>query len=193
VTVASSVVSLCFDRTILAVDPATSEVRWRFGPGLGWTLSDAQGLPLDEAALPQCQHGIEVDGHRLLLYDNGRDRGESQAVEWLLDPATLTATRTWQWTEPGWFVDIWGDVDELGSERVLVTEANRCGSGLASSIVEVDRATGAVASRLVLPVGSGTYRAERYDGCDLFANTRWCSALAERRAALDAFFTQVGP
>lgn len=184
------VVGMCFDRSILAVDPATAEVRWRFGAGQGWTVQDDDGVLLGEDALPQCTHGFEVAGTRLLLYDNGRDRGASQVVEWDLDVDALVATRRWAWTEPGWFSEIWGDVDALGNERVLVTQANRCTSPVPTQIVEVDRATGAVASRITFPARAGTYRSERYDGCELFANARFCPAVAERRAALDAFFTR---
>ena len=49
-------------------------------------------------------------------------------------------------------------------------------------MLEVDRATGAVASRTTLP--DGGYRAERYDGCALFDSVRACPALAARDAAL---------
>jgi hypothetical protein len=60
---------------------------------------------------------------------------------------------------------------------VLVTEASSFG---VADIVEVDRATGGVASRMTFDDGGYTYRADRYEGCDLFTSTRACDTLKAR-------------
>lgn len=176
-------VSLCFERTILVVDAATGAEKYQFGAGHGWTLLDAAGNALGPGALPQCQHGLEVDGDRVLVYDNGQDRLNSSAQEWQLDPKSRTATLLWSWSEPSWKEDYLGDIDYLPDGRVLITEATMFGDG---DIVEVDMATGTVVSRMVLDQGGLTYRSDRYDGCDFFHSTSACEALATRHAEVAA-------
>ena len=170
-------------------DATDGALRWQLGAGLGWTVLDEQGQPLTDDALPQCIHGAEVDGDRFLLYDNGRDRSLSQVVEWQIDGDAKIARRLWSWSEPGWQEDILGDVDVLSVDRVLVTQA-RLGCGVApdTTIVEVDRKTGAVANRTTFPGAGVGYRAERYDGCSVFASARHCPEVADRRAALEPVF-----
>jgi hypothetical protein len=82
----------------------------------------------------------------------------------------------------------------LANGRILVTQAHpECWAeieGDRSAIVEVDRETGQVASRLLFPESEDTiYRSERYDGCLLMSSTLACPELAERR---DALAGQVG-
>jgi hypothetical protein len=179
-------VSLCFSKQILAIDEATHAVRWQLGRGLGWTVQDAAGNPLGEEALPQCQHGLAVAGDRLLVYDNGQDRYQSAAEEWSIDGASRTATLEWSWTEAGWTEPYLGDVDWLPDGRVLVTEATSFGP---ASIVDLDPATGEVGGRLRFDQGGYTYRAERYQGCDLFTSVRACPALADRYAEVSGALT----
>jgi hypothetical protein len=174
-------VSLCFAHQILAIDGYTGSLLWQLGRGKGWTVLDAVGLPLSEDQLPQCQHGLDVVGNTFLVYDNGQDRPRSSASEWNIDPLARTAQRTWYWTEPGWKEDFLGDIDYLPNNRILVTEASQTG---VSDIVEVDRATGLVASRASLAAGGFTYRAQRYDGCELFTSVAACDAIAARYSAL---------
>ncbi|MEQ1571371.1 MAG: hypothetical protein ABMA64_37430, partial [Myxococcota bacterium] len=170
-------VSLCFSRQILAIGEPRGDLRWQLGAGLGWTVVDADGAALGDEALPQCQHGLEVEGDRLLVYDNAQDRDGSSVSEWRIDPATRTATRLWLWEEPGWQLDYLGDVDALPGGRVLVTQATTFGP---AQIVEVDRASGRVASRLSFDDRGYTYRAERIDGCDLFTSVSACPSTRER-------------
>ncbi|MEQ1505715.1 MAG: hypothetical protein ABMB14_26005 [Myxococcota bacterium] len=186
-------VSLCEVQKILAIDEATGDVVWDLSADAGWTVVDELGAPLGPEVLPQCAHGLEVDGDDLLVYDNGRDRGQSQAIRWHVDAATHTLSRVWAWTERGWDLPTLGDLDDLGNDRILVTEAAE-GSldAPATAFVEVDLATGAVASRLSMPRGFRHvgYRGERYDGCALFANTATCPALAARATALAPLFAE---
>lgn len=178
-------VSLCFEHQLIAIDGDNGDVLWQLGAGRGWTVLDEAGDPLPESALPQCQHGVEVDGDRFLLYDNGQDRGYSQAVEWEIDGIDHTAQRSWAWSEPGWSEAFLGDVDYLKGGRVLITEA-RFGSLFGQSeIVEVDRDTGRVASRMSFSANEGAYRAERYGGCEMFRSARHCPELAQRIVELE--------
>ncbi len=180
-------VSLCFDESILALDGVTGDVLWHLGANKGWTLLDAAGSPLDDGYLPQCQHGLEILGDdHLLVYDNGRNRGFSTAQEWTIDPVTRTATQLWLWQEPGWDEAVLGDIDLLPDDRVLITAATFIGT---SEIVEVDRATGDVASRIRLDSGGYTYRSERYSGCDLFSDTTVCDTLAARHEEVSTLLT----
>jgi hypothetical protein len=174
-------VSLCFEQQILALDGATGEMLWLLGADLGWTVQDGLGNTLSDEDLPQCQHGLEVDGDTLLVYDNGWQRQESSVAEWQIDAEQRIATRLWTWTD-GWYEFALGDADWLPGDRVLVTKAASFGE---AEITEVDQATGQVASRMRFDQGGYTYRAERYDGCDLFTSVRACEALATRYAELE--------
>lgn len=178
-------VSLCFSWQLMAIDGDSGDVLWQLSAGRGWTVLDEAGEPLPESALPQCQHGVEVDGDRFLLYDNGHDRPFSQAVEWEIDGINRVARKLWAWSEPGWSEDFLGDVDYLEGDRILITKGRFGGFFGASEIVEVDRATGAVASRMTFSGNEGAYRAERYGGCELFRSVRHCPELAERLEALE--------
>jgi hypothetical protein len=183
-------VSLCKDWSILSIDADSGELRYKLARGEGWTVLDEAGLELGEDELPQCQHGNEVIGDDvLLLYDNGSARDESRILELALDPEARIARRLWQWSELGWHEGTLGDVDVLEGGRLLVTQAHpECWThtpGDRSAIVEVDRATGRVASRLTFPSVEDTiYRSERYGGCTLMSSTLACPGLAARREEL---------
>ncbi|MCB9685600.1 MAG: aryl-sulfate sulfotransferase [Alphaproteobacteria bacterium] len=181
-------VSLCYGQQFWAIDGTDGSMKWRVGANLGWTVLDENGNPLSQSDLPQCQHGTErIDAKHFLFYDNGQLRGESRATEWYFDPDTKVAQRVWNWTEPGWFQPFLGDADDLGNGRVLLTQADiGCHVPRLSQIVEVDRATGRVANRMTYPNDLwGSYRTQRIDGCDLFANAKYCPAVAAR---LDEIF-----
>lgn len=179
-------VSLCFGQQLLALDAVDGALLWQLGPGLGWSVQDASGVELGDAALPQCQHGVDVlGGGRFLVYDNGVVRRTSSASEWLVDPVARTATRIWHWTETGWYEPFLGDVDRLSDDRTLVVEASLFDR---ADLVEVVRSTGAVAGRMTLTSGS-LYRAERYDGCAFFDDATACGALADRHGRFEAALT----
>ena len=58
----------------------------RFGRVLEqFDLVDADGDRLRDENFPQCQHGLEIDGDTLLVYDNGTENGWSRATEYTLD------------------------------------------------------------------------------------------------------------
>ncbi len=185
-------VSLCKPSQVLAVDPATGEVAWTFGPGGDLTLLDPAGAPLGDNAWPQCQHGLELVGDELLVYDNGQQRQASRAAAYRVDEAASTATLTWTWDDEPWYEFALGDIDPLPGERVLVTQGHlECGVGTVpgdtTSLLEIDRATDRVAWRLdMASVHDAVYRAERVDLCDAVPHVRWCpdaAALLAARAA----------
>ena len=136
------------------------------------------------------QHDPEYseDG-RVLVYDNGYDRpgtDYSRVAEFQLDTDAMTATLLWEWTEDDWYNPIVGDADWLDNGNVLVTKGfYRCWSPSSpdtSAIVELDPDTLEVGWRLKwVSRDKATFRAERYDGCDIFDNnTRFCDDAAER-------------
>lgn len=125
------------------------------------------------------------DDH-FLVYDNGQNRNESAASEWVFDPVSRTAELQWAWTEPGWSEPFLGDIDDLGNDRVLITQATFFGP---SQVIEVDRASDQIASRLSFDNGGLTYRAERYDACELFSDATACGELGARHALFEATLT----
>ena len=176
--------SLCYDWSVLSVEPTTGEPRWLLRRGEGWTVRDADGTVLDEEALPRCTHGLEVDGDRVLLYDNGQTTDTSSAEEWSLDPATRTATKLWEWTEPGWQEDFLGDVDWLGADRVVITQARLAGI---PEVLEVDRSTDEVVRRWDFAGNGRVYRAELLPTCTLLPQlTAACPATAARYAEVQS-------
>jgi hypothetical protein len=179
--------SLCYSRQIIAVDVASGEPLWKFGYGGDFTQVDDNGDPIPgQDDFPQCQHGLQMDGTHLLVYDNGFSRGYTRAVEYELDLQAMTAKKTWEYLDEGFWEEYHGGTDWLTPDhnRVLVAEGNNdCGntSDRHSQIVELDRGAGAEVHRLIMrDIGHWIYRAHRVDGCDAFANTKYCPALAAR-------------
>jgi hypothetical protein len=179
--------SLCFSFLVVAIDVDSGEPLWKFGYGGDFDLTDAEGHVLsDQSDFPQCQHGLETDGNRLLLYDNGFDRGYTRAVEYELDLENGRAHKTWEWGDEGFWEKYHGSVEWLTPEhdRVLMAQGNNdCGeiSSRHSQIVEVDRTTNEPVHRLTLrDIGHWIYRAHRMDGCEMFSNAKYCPELGER-------------
>jgi hypothetical protein len=173
------------------IDRATGERTHRFGHGGDFILIDASGVALPDAEFPYVQHGPDYQEDRVLVYDNGTGRpggSYSRVAEYQLDLVNLQATLLWSWTEPGWNNPILGDADYLPGGNVLVTQGfNSCldpfGNDV-SELVELSPPSGQV-WRLKWPSRTHTtYRAERYQGCDVFANARYCPDVATRLAEL---------
>jgi hypothetical protein len=172
--------SLCYTDLIVAVDVASGSVLWRLGRDGDFTVVDAAGAALGDAGFTDCQHGVDVDGDRLIAYDNGVTAPNSRVVEYTLDEATMTATLDWTWTEPGWNHDWLGDVDWLPGDHVLITRGNQdCSWGGGDSVktrfVEVDKATDAIVWKAAFGDDDHlSYRAQRTDACDVMPDVRWC-------------------
>ncbi|MEZ4241973.1 MAG: aryl-sulfate sulfotransferase [Myxococcota bacterium] len=176
------------------IDRATGALTHVFGHGGDFELVDTAGQPLPDSEYPYVQHGPDYVDDRVLLYDNGQGRpggSYSRVAEYELDLTANVATLLWSWTEPGFDYPILGDADYLDAGRVLVAKgANRCldpfGTG-ASEVLELQPEGGSarVIWRMTWPDRShAIYRAQRYGGCDVFANARYCPTVAARIAEL---------
>ncbi len=174
---------------LVRIDPETERHTSVLGPGGDYELLDADGDPADEADWFYWPHSPEVAGDRVLFYDNRNPRPTtetSRAVEFTLDEEAQTAQVSWEWTERNFREQAWGDVDALPSGDVLVTIAHCEACELSdtqgrSAVVEVERETGDVLWRLTWPEATdGLYRADRIDGCALFANARYCPSIRSK-------------
>jgi hypothetical protein len=190
-------VSEYYGSHIFRVDRATGDVTWVLGPGGDFDLYDADGTPLSDEDWFYNQHEPEWDGTRVLMHDNGTDRPIdiedrfSRALELEIDVSAWSATILWSWTEDEWFEPILGDADRLPNGNVLVTQGH-CSccwwrgfgnpAGHESALVEVEPVSGDVAWRMDWPdTDAGGFRAERYDGCEIFSNAAYCPSIAAMR------------
>lgn len=173
-------VNLRHRHQLIRLDRQTGDRVWTLGLGGDFALIDADGRPLPDAEWFYGAHAPELDLPRVLLYDNGWSRpgaAYSRLLELELDEVARTAKVVWTWTEPGWYEPIWGDVDRLPDGRVQLVRAHcgACKPGQVTEVVEVDPATGEVVWRLTFDTEDDAgFRAERIDGCALFANERYC-------------------
>ena len=190
-------VSLYVGQAVWRIDRNTGQRTHVFGAGGDFTLLDTDGNALPAAEWPYAQHDPDfTDDDRILVYDNGVGRpggSYSRVAEYQLDLDTREATLLWSWTEEGWYTPIVGDADYLPSGNVLITKGVIPGFppliGQASALIEVDPSTDTVVWRMDFDDGAaGVFRSQRYEGCDLFRNTKHCddaaNELAELRAAV---------
>lgn len=167
-------VNLLYTEDIVRIDRETGDLTWTLGPGEDFTLLDLEGEVSEDWY--SGVHSLVLEGTTLWMVDNGISSGRSRVLALDLDIPARTATIVWSWSESGWFDSTWGDVDVLSPERILVTRANReCDHSV--QLVEVERSTGAVVSRLTIGDGTSAYRGQRIDGCELFSNTLYCESL----------------
>ena len=182
-------VSFKFLNRWVRIDRDTGAITWQLGFVGDFALQDPSGAPLGDAEWFFGQHDPEWDPRtsRLLVYDNGSSRPlgglpYSRIAEYLLDIPARTATLTWTWTEPNWYEPYYGDADRLPSGHVLVAMGHcNCVEQVAdhhSAIAEIDPENDEVVWRLeTADPQDGLYRAERIDGCALFANAKYCPAI----------------
>lgn len=177
------VVSVCHGEAVIGIDVATDEVVW--------SLAEWGDLDLTAGEYPIIQHGLDIDGQHILLYDNGAVP-TTRAVEYAIDAKAGTATQTWSWTEDGLHEDWgWGDVDYLGADHVVITKGHvpRWSGEDRSEVIAVDRGDDSVVWRLTFTEETdAVYSADRIGGCDLFAETSRCPDLAARLDSLDSWF-----
>jgi hypothetical protein len=129
--------------TVAEVDAGTGEVVWHAGPGL-----------LDWPHMPR-----RLEDGAVLVFDNGRHRGWSRAVELGRDGRVR-----WSWPSrpsPRFFSDVRGAAQRLANGNTLLTESER------GRALEVTR-DGAVVWEYHNPVRRGAavrriYRMERYE------------------------------
>lgn len=178
---------------LVAVDADSGDWRWTFGAGGDFTLRDSSGEPLGDDGFPSWAHGAQFDGRTLLIYDNGVSPRRSRVVAYDLDVETFTATLLWEWTEADWYESTLGSTDWLPDGRVLVgaghAECFSTNPGDRTTLLEIDPATGEKRWELRYDdVETMAYRADWADPCALFANGRYCPAVAERAAELASVF-----
>jgi hypothetical protein len=177
------VVSVCIGEALIGIDVETGEVIW--------SLADWGSLELTEGDYPAIQHGLDIQDQRVLLFDNGA-APTTRAVEFAIDSAAGTATQTWEWTEPDFRQWAWGDVDYLGEDRIVIAKAalgDWGGEDAFTEVVEVDRGDDSVVWRLTFSDDTDAiYSADRIGGCELFADTSRCPALATRLEELSRWF-----
>ena len=103
---------------IFEIDRASGELLWT----LGGPESDFE-LDTGGTEFSQFQHQFEILDDGILIFDN-RDEvvNSSRVVEYALDEASWTATRTWQYVpDPQVYCYGMGDVHRLPSGNTLVT------------------------------------------------------------------------
>jgi hypothetical protein len=89
----NTLVSVHYFNQILSIAPDWRSLEWRLG-GVRATTAVAA---TDQFSGQHTAHEISTD--RVLLFDNGRDRGgDSRAIEFQLD--SNQATKVWQWSPP---------------------------------------------------------------------------------------------
>jgi hypothetical protein len=121
-----------------------------------------------------------VWGDRLWIYDNGWDYDETRALMYTLDTDTMTAELTFAYAEAGWEEHVWGDADELDNGNVLINMGHAwCKGGNESHFGALTELAVPSATPIwradFLDRDDASYRAQRVHGCELFANSRWCS------------------
>lgn len=176
---AAAYASLCELQLLIRIDVATGELVWTLGVGGDFTLLDGDGQALPDDQLPQCQHGVDVEGDRWLMMDNGREREQSRALALTIDQDARTATLDWEWTRDDWFNDILGEADFLGDDHRLVVNGVAHGMGTRPWIAEVHAPTGEIVWQANFSNRDWIYRVERIDGCDAFQNARYCPGLVD--------------
>ena len=123
-----------------------------------------------------------------MIYDNGRFRSDgkyTRVLELDVDLEARTAQRVWRYTETDWYDALFGDADRLPNGNVLITQGFKYTQAIVhdpknrTSIIEVDPLTHDVVHRLDFQEEDDTsYRADRVDGCALFANRAYCQSLS---------------
>lgn len=186
-------VNTCYLYLTMAVDAEDGTWLWSFGQDGDFALVDPDGHALPDSEFPQCQHGLQRVGDKLLVYDNGFDRGYSRAVEYTLDLDTMVATENWSWTEDDWYETTLGSVDYLPSGHVLIGMGHaECFSSNPrdhTTTVEIDPTSGEKLWELrYAATDQMAYRADWADPCTLFTNGKYCPAVASRAEALAGAF-----
>jgi len=128
--------------TIVAVDRSGGDIRWAFGgDGGDFTLSGGEHAGFEQ------QHGFDVLGDNVLLFDNGSvERYSSRIEEYVLDVDAGTATLVWDYEpDPPLYCAFLGDAQRLPDGNTLATFS--CAGQL--DLVAPD---GSLISRLTMPM-----------------------------------------
>ena len=159
---------------LLRIDRITGRLTWRMGwSSDDWQVVDEAGTPLQDTAWFAAQHGPELQGDRLVLFDNGATRPDglySRGVGLQLDPAAMTLTPVWEWTEADFHEPFFGNVDGLLQGHHLIAtghchDCNDNGESRTGFVVEVDAAGEEIYRLAFADWTHSLYRAEFIDGC----------------------------
>ncbi len=176
--------------SIIKIDYETKAVLWTLGVDGDFVLLEPDGTPAEDYRWFFMQHDAKRYGDRMVIYDNGllrRDYGGpynySRALELELDEQAMTARITFEYDEAaeGWIEEAWGGCDLLANGNYFIAmghcwDCNPNNTHL-SALVEVDP-NGRQISRLEWTNPEvALYRADRIDGCAIFANTTYCPEL----------------
>jgi hypothetical protein len=166
---------------LFKLERSSGDIVWRLGGSYDTTSLGPGDFTFDPPA-SQFSDSHEPEFHAdgtLILYDNGgysqsggfggnSQNYHSRVVEYQLDEAQKTATRTWEfpgsfdvdaWYKTSWYSPFWGDADRLPNGNVLVTAPTKSASA-STRIFEVTRA-GKVVWELTFPANVGTFKADR--------------------------------
>lgn len=187
-------ISVCFQNQIVAVDVATGNVRWTLGAEGDFRAVDTLGNDLGRDGFMWCSHGLQVEGDRLLVYDNGRDpRPFSRATEYQIDEAARTATLVWEYTEPNWYEQSLGGVDWTLRGDVMIGmghgESFSQSPGDRTTVVEADGSTGNKLWEMQFnDVRDMSYKVDAIDPCAIFSNAKYCRVTERRLETLESIF-----
>jgi hypothetical protein len=123
------------------------------------------------------QHDPEIhDDGTILVFDNHYGYGSppagttSRVIEFKLDEDAKVARPTFEfpgsysnvdgWYKDTWLTPYWGDADRMKNGNVLVCAGERDSTGQ-THVFEVRPSDGAVVWQITLPMGAGSYQAER--------------------------------
>lgn len=150
------VVSARHMNEVTKVSRRTGEVVWRFGPRAVNNQFTVEGDPRGFSH----QHHVRIqpDGH-LTLFDNGNDvvPNQSRALEYAIDPVTMTAKLVWEYHHvPSLYGGALGDVQKLSGGGTMI-----CWGATSSDVKfsELDAAGNVVYDAGFFPNTYNTYRA----------------------------------
>jgi hypothetical protein len=152
---------------------------------LAWLAIDRGVATVTGDPVPDKVHDVRrVDGCAapvcVLAYDNGIAAEQSAAVLFAIDPEAGTLTRERTWTQPDWFEEVWGSVDQTPSGSWLIGIGHHEGANPMSrdtELVEVAPDDAVLWRLRVQPSTIGLYRARWLDGCAVFSHAGYCPTL----------------
>jgi hypothetical protein len=143
------IVSLKHQDAVVSFNRGTGALNWILGTPANWQGFEAFLLTPDGGtfAWPYHQHAVELTGNSIIMFDNGNrraspftgepvvaaDANQSRAVEYSVDPDTMTISQVWEWglAEAGeqFYAPFAGDADRSAINTTLITFGGLCEEG----------------------------------------------------------------